>query len=326
MTINSVRSSFKPVALADRPAMWFRKRLRFAPATRLFLLSASFLVTGLLLVSACSVTPDIGNASTINTDQTVPADQSATGFVESADSARSDGEFTSTGLDMAAESSATGGAVDFDMSAGVGSLSVDGSSTTVGGAEMQIPQEPPSEPNRTVTTGSVGAVAATVNDTLSGAVQFEWTHLPLEEGLDGQSYDVKALVPSGWELRSLMGASFEAPETMDFFSDMNFDTGCQGHCEAKDWQAEVMDNPDLSPFAVSSDVEVLVRQDLSNPTGRLLVYRASFGGDPTATVILSRWNDQASRYFVCTVSLHGFDTSLWPGFADACVAAQPTWL
>jgi hypothetical protein len=97
---------------------------------------------------------------------------------------------------------------------------------------------------------------------------------------------------------------------------------CVGICGREDW-SEYMYNDDFSPFNLPSDA-VIVRDDpLSGPAGRSLEAERA---DGTSDVIVARWNDEATHFFLCRLRLEPEDVALVEAFTAACEAAIPLWV
>lgn len=103
---------------------------------------------------------------------------------------------------------------------------------------------------------------------------------------------------------------------------MKFEAICIGFCDRQDW-ADYMYNGEFSPFAVGSTVTVLLDEPLANPEGRTLVAGDADGG---RRVLVSRWNDGATHFFLCEVRIDPADVALQPAFSAACEGAVPLWV
>ncbi|MGI9649248.1 MAG: hypothetical protein ACR2OI_12070 [Acidimicrobiia bacterium] len=103
---------------------------------------------------------------------------------------------------------------------------------------------------------------------------------------------------------------------------MKLEAVCVGFCDRQDW-ADYMYNDEFSPFAVGSTVRVLLDEPLANPEGRTLVAEDAAGG---RQVLVSRWNDGATHFFLCEVRINPADVALQPAFSAACEGAVPLWV
>lgn len=97
---------------------------------------------------------------------------------------------------------------------------------------------------------------------------------------------------------------------------------CVGFCDRQDW-AEYMYTDEFSPFVVGADAEVLLDKPVSDPEGRTLVAERPDGG---RRVLVSRWNDGATHFFLCEVLIDPADVALQPAFTAACEGAVPLWV
>lgn len=211
-----------------------------------------------------------------------------------------------------------------------GSFSFDVSVNGTPEGEGTIPTGPGTDPDRDMSwnsdPGSVLEHLAALAPVDSRGLSFEWKTVAVS---DDQS--VTGPFPVGWEISEpFLGVTLEPGDGYDFFTDAELDAGCQGSCSAQDWGA-LMDNPDLSPFAIGAPERVAVLQDLAPivdgaPEGRLLVTFDPDSSFSPASVTATRWSDEATHFLWCAVSLDEGDVDLWPVMADMCAAMRPDWI
>jgi len=97
---------------------------------------------------------------------------------------------------------------------------------------------------------------------------------------------------------------------------------CIGFCDRQDW-SDYMYNDEFSPFNLPSEVTIVRDEPLEGPAGRSLVATRT---DGISDVIVARWNDQATHFFLCRVQLQPNDAALVEAFTAACEAAIPLWV
>ena len=103
---------------------------------------------------------------------------------------------------------------------------------------------------------------------------------------------------------------------------MTIEAGCVGVCGREDW-SEYMYNDDFSPFNLPTDVTITRDEPLAGPVGRSLVAERV---DGISDVIVARWNDEATHFFLCRIALKPEDAGLVDAFTAACEAAIPLWV
>ena len=103
---------------------------------------------------------------------------------------------------------------------------------------------------------------------------------------------------------------------------MTIEAVCIGVCGREDW-SEYMYNDDFSPFRMPSEVTTVRDEPLTAPDGRSLVVERV---DGISDVVVARWNDGATHFFLCRVSLEPEDAGLVDAFTAACEAAIPLWV
>lgn len=153
-----------------------------------------------------------------------------------------------------------------------------------------------------VTSEEVRAVQAKVPDGV--AVTFE--------AVKGEKDRHLAIQPKGWETGVIPGR-LKPPAGSDLGFMTVFSTGsnCDGECTAKDW-AKVVDAVELGPLKASGG-EVAKDEELPGG-GRLVVVSR----DGRTDIVLARWKEGASRYFVCRVILDRELTAAAAAFEEAC--------
>jgi len=97
---------------------------------------------------------------------------------------------------------------------------------------------------------------------------------------------------------------------------------CIDFCDRQDW-SEYIYNDEFSPFNLPSDVTTVRDEPLAGPVGRSLVATRT---DGVSDVIVARWNDDATHFFLCRVQLEPEDVGLVEAFTAACEAAIPLWV
>ena len=103
---------------------------------------------------------------------------------------------------------------------------------------------------------------------------------------------------------------------------MRIEAVCVGFCDRRDW-SDYMYNDEFTPFLVSSDETTLVDQPLTEHEGRSRVVARPDGG---RRVLVSLWNDDATHFYLCRVTIDPSDTALTEAFTAACEGAVPLWL
>lgn len=103
---------------------------------------------------------------------------------------------------------------------------------------------------------------------------------------------------------------------------MKLEAICVGFCDRQDWH-DYMYNDEFSPFVVGSEATVLLDEPLSSPDGRTLVAEPIDGG---RLVLVGRWNDGATHFFLCEVMIDPADVALQPAFTAACEGSVPLWV
>lgn len=132
---------------------------------------------------------------------------------------------------------------------------------------------------------------------------------------------VTAHVPVGWEKSEFVGTTFTPPSDggFGFFTDLSFNNGCNGVCEAQNW-ADNLNGPDGLLTRARENSTVL--RDESIPGGWLLVV----DGEITRNIKVVRWNDDQAFYFTCEAELDQEDHRLEVEMVDLCLAADPHWI
>ncbi len=149
---------------------------------------------------------------------------------------------------------------------------------------------------------------------------FDVIEIDLED--DGD-YLVSAVVPTGWERDdSFFGTVFEAPDDFGFFTKLTLDTGCDGMCEATDWDARL--NGDDGFIALYRESGDLIVDRATTGTPGVVLAKPGFSDGVEGRVI--RWDNATDRYFVCDFELDSDDVGLVDAFVAACEAAQPGWI
>jgi len=120
----------------------------------------------------------------------------------------------------------------------------------------------------------------------------------------------------GVEIIPIPGSGVERETTM------KIEAVCVGVCGREDW-SEYMYNDAFSPFNLPLDTLVKRDEPLAGPAGRSLVGERI---DRISDVVVARWNDGATHFFLCRVQLQPEDVALVDAFTAACEAAIPLWV
>lgn len=192
----------------------------------------------------------------------------------------------------------------------IGALAGAFASTGDGGGRSAV--DPTTEP------GEVDLAAVEAVVPAGTAIAFSTPSFALAD--DGD-YVVRAAVPVGWEQSEpFLGVSFEPQgDDFDFFTELQFDAGCDGLCEVTDWEARLT-GPD--GFLTRTRERGEIRRDESIADGVLLVSDGFAGGIDVRVI---RWNDEAERYLSCEAELGEDDVSLVDVFIAVCTTAVPGW-
>ncbi len=150
--------------------------------------------------------------------------------------------------------------------------------------------------------------------------EVEWVEFELDDVFD-EEHIIGAWVPVGWEAEDFFGKTFSPADGSPFgiFTELSFDNGCDGLCEAKDWAA-ALNGPDGWLTGKRSNGAVLVDQDLGD--GWLMVTE----GDLVQQITFVRWDNAESFYFSCSAETEDSDQQLVDDFVTLCQAARPQWL
>lgn len=159
------------------------------------------------------------------------------------------------------------------------------------------------------------ATAATAALPTGSGIEFEVASVDLDDG-----YTASVVVPVGWESDSIIGLAYSPPSGSSFsiFSEIVFDAGCDGVCEATGWDARLR-APDGYLTSYLEAHPGATEAPVSGSEG--IVVTATDG--PSAIVL--RWDDGADKYFKCEVDLDEDDAALFPALLAACEAARPAW-
>ena len=137
---------------------------------------------------------------------------------------------------------------------------------------------------------------------------------------DDGNYLASVVVPSGWEPTTGFNVEFAPPASSgaSIFTTVEVGAGCDGSCEATDWDARLRgesgalasyldQHPGASEAPISGSKGVVVTDS-----------------SEVAALVL-RWDDSADRYFSCEVDLETEDAALLPAFVTACESSRPAW-
>lgn len=192
--------------------------------------------------------------------------------------------------------------------------------TTAGAADDEMTSEtfPPARPSGR-SSGDVDAAAANGAVPPGTELTFQSDNFDLDE--DGD-YSASLAAPVGWQSRLFIGVEFEpqASAGLGFFTRLSAQAGCDGLCEATDWEAR-LNGPDGYLSMLEEGANVVDRREVSGSEGVVLTVEDSFG----TTVTVLRWDDSADHYFECEAVLDEGAADLAPAFEAACLAARPDW-
>ena len=106
-----------------------------------------------------------------------------------------------------------------------------------------------------------------------------------------------------------------------FFTSIGFDTGCDGLCAPTDWAERVRSDGGAVERFMASHPGATERS-VAGSAGVVLV--SASPDDPAALVV--RWDDTASKYFVCTVDVDSAMVALLDALTAACESSRPAWI
>lgn len=150
------------------------------------------------------------------------------------------------------------------------------------------------------------------------AVEFEVVEADLED--DGE-YLASMVVPVGWTSESGFNVEFSPPPDSgaSIFTVIEAGAGCDGTCEATDWDTRLR-----------GDMGVIASFTSSHPSASEAPIAGSAGvvltdtTDEVAALVL-RWDDTVDKYFSCEVRLEDDEADLLPAFVAACQSSRPAW-
>lgn len=149
----------------------------------------------------------------------------------------------------------------------------------------------------------------------------EWITIELEDIFD-DVHEVHAAIPTGWVPHEVFEDRWQPAEDTGygFFTDIAFDNGCDGICQAKDWEA-ALNATDGRLSRLREEFPVLRDEPIEN--GWILVTE---GVVVSHRVSVFRWNDDADFYFECRVELDDDDAELADEMLEVCLLSDPLWL
>jgi hypothetical protein len=131
------------------------------------------------------------------------------------------------------------------------------------------------------------------------------------EAVIGEKDRHLAIQPKGWETGVIPGrVKPPAGSDLGFMTAFSTGSNCDGECTAKDW-ASVADSVEFAQFTKGG---ATLDKDEKLPDGRLVVV----SGDARVDIVLARWKEGASRYYVCRATLDRELISAAPAFEEAC--------
>ncbi len=171
----------------------------------------------------------------------------------------------------------------------------------------------------TASTASTASTHSSGNSADGPAV--EWITFELEDVFD-ETHQVKAAIPAGWVPHEVFDDRWQPAEGAGygFFTDIGFDQGCDGFCEAKDWEA-ALNSPDGQLSRTRDEFAVLRDEPIDN--GWLLITE---GVVVSQRIDVYRWNNDADFFFQCRVELAEEDVRFADEMVEVCLLADPLWL
>lgn len=165
-----------------------------------------------------------------------------------------------------------------------------------------------------------GASAATALIPPGSSLSFEVVQIALED--DG-TYKASVVKPVGWPEGGFgFGVSYEPDgDDFGFFTEIDFDKGCDGICQRKDWEAALTsDTGYLTQYR--STRTFTVDRSVEGSEGLALMGPNTFDG---IDGLVLRWNDGADYYLSCSFTLDEDDVAYADAFLAACEASRPGW-
>lgn len=168
------------------------------------------------------------------------------------------------------------------------------------------------------------ADASTANAALpaGSSLRFEVREVELEDPEDG--YRASVVVPVGWTEDTSFGVTFEPPSDAGFsiLDSYQVNAGCDGLCEPTNWEQRLRGPEGFLTNWIGS---ATVTEDRA-PDGSAGAVITTRNADGDVRGGVFRWDDQADRYFSCTVELDADQASLLPAFMAACEASRTNWV
>ena len=118
----------------------------------------------------------------------------------------------------------------------------------------------------------------------------------------------------------MLGAAFSpAPDSgASIFTKLELDAGCNGVCEPSAWEERLRADDGYITQYTSAHPDA-TETAVNGSDGVVLTSAA----DVSALVL--RWDDRASKYFSCEVSLEEGQEPLLAAFVAACTGSKPAW-
>lgn len=139
---------------------------------------------------------------------------------------------------------------------------------------------------------------------------------------DDGDYLASMVVPEGWTSESNFNVEFSPPPESgaSIFTSVEAGAGCDGTCEATDWDARLRGEMGfLTQFFASHPSAT--ESPISGSEGVIVTDTT---GDDVVGLVL-RWDDGADKYFSCEVTLESEQADLLPAFVTACESSRPAW-
>ena len=95
----------------------------------------------------------------------------------------------------------------------------------------------------------------------------------IRHDLRDNGYPVVAAVPDDWASSFFSSSEWHSREKFGFFTELVMAAACNGLCEPRDWEADLRDVSDSSPFRFDTEqgASISLDEELTEPAGRLMV-------------------------------------------------------
>ena len=156
--------------------------------------------------------------------------------------------------------------------------------------------------------------------------------LPAESGIafqvvsadldDDGEYLASMVVPEGWTSDTGFNVEFSPPADsgVSIFTSIEAGAGCDGTCEATDWEERLRGESGFLTQFFSSHPGA-AESPIAGSEGVIVTNTT----EDEAVAVVLRWDDGADKYFSCEVSLEPEQADLLPAFVAACESSRPAW-